>query len=150
MPAARKKWPPDKLGTRCGWKDEAEKYILTRRHTYLEYWPRLVNAPNISQSYICVLRAKHANLNFPALLIDPHYVCFSPLGFRAAIFSLLFVYDHARWAKRRRDYWEVTTSPNCQKYPLLNGLSPNLNFLRIFRLDRITWPVPILSSPGIK
>jgi len=33
--------------------------IPARHHTYLECWQHVVNAPNISQSYLCIVRATH-------------------------------------------------------------------------------------------
>ena len=33
--------------------------IPARRHRYLKCWQHVVNAPNISQSYFCVVRATH-------------------------------------------------------------------------------------------
>jgi len=33
--------------------------ILARRHMYLNCWQHVVDAPNISQSYFCVVRATH-------------------------------------------------------------------------------------------
>jgi len=33
--------------------------ILARHHTYLDCWQHVVNTPNISQSYFCIVRATH-------------------------------------------------------------------------------------------
>ena len=61
-------------------------HIPARRHRYLECWQHVVNAPNISQSYFCVVRATHNSNSW----VVPPFARSSPPGFRAAIFFSRF------------------------------------------------------------